>query len=84
MKYPVSVTHDDILLGQTGSEEWCPIARAVRRVLPGRRIRVIDKFVRVDDGHAWLPGEAQEFVELFDAGCEVHPFDFELDDGDDS
>lgn len=87
MKLTVSVTQDDIQFGKKGNCDWCPIAHAVRRVVP-------EKYIKISVGSRWLilwstrviickevelPQVAKTFIKDFDRGFSVSPFTFEID-----
>lgn len=77
----IEVTEEDIKLGQKESCYMCPIARAIERTtksLWGVRgefaFRASSPDICVD-----LPDAAQNFISLFDSGCPVEPFTFEIE-----
>lgn len=89
MKLSVSVTQDDILLGKKSNCDFCPVAYAVRRVVP-------DKYIKISVGRRWLvlwpndtvictevelPEVVKTFIKEFDRGLPVSPFTFEMDLG---
>ena len=78
----IKVTKAHIKRGKRGTSDWCPIALAVRRAYfypsvygswfchgsgAGRRV-------------VQLPDVAREFIRRFDAGEDVAPFEFEVDE----
>ena len=76
----VSVTADDIANGKPGECCGCPVYLAVRRVLPD--------VSGVGPGRVWLtggrrpitlPDDAEDFIERYDRGHRVEPFEFDLD-----
>lgn len=85
-KIQVKVTEDDIRGGKREDAKGCPIALALGRVFPGREIVVFSY-------EAWvchevngellrkipLKFDAVKFVMDFDAGYEVHPFEFPIE-----
>lgn len=84
----VSVTPEDIACGAKGSYTSCPIALAVRRAVPeltyasvsDTMVSARTKIPKGSDAryHGTLPKEAGDFVNAFDWGKEVVPFDFSL------
>ena len=83
----IEVTVDDIMNGQRGSRDKCPIARAAVRagLAP---VEVSQHFLYFAEGpgqlrHFVLPDAAETFVERYDKGLIVQPFSFELDGTDD-
>lgn len=82
----ISVTSEDILRCQTDPNcPDCPIDLAARRVWPNARFSTAPTCIlfysRGPDAAATilLPDAAREFVQAFDAGKPVHPFEFEID-----
>ena len=86
----VSITQADIDSGRPDHTCLCPIALAIDRALRARGIDIRGVQVdasRVDiayvaDGLRWrtidLPESATQFIEGFDFGTGVEPFEFEL------
>ena len=82
MKVKVKVTQEDISNGAVWNACKCPVALALNRTL--------GRVVRVTTASWWacneptklreLPPEALEFILKFDAGLEVAPFEFEVED----
>ena len=81
----VNVTQEHINKGERHSTSACPIAWALKDVLPADscavnvRASVAVWFRNSDYYRAWLPRSAQDFVVEFDNGQDVSPFSFELD-----
>ena len=81
----VNVTQEHIDKGERYSTSACPIARALKDVLPADscavnvRAAVAVWFQNSGYYRAWLPHSAQDFVVEFDSGQDVEPFSFELD-----
>ena len=86
MIYHVIVTAEDIAHGERGTSEGCPVALALRRLVPGSGVGYCDEKVGY---RAWigpgcgimpiiLPPAAQDFVRCFDQGLPVEPFEFTL------
>ena len=77
----VEVTADDISRGELGDGGRCPVALALQRRL-GADLFVdgFEVYKTLSGGRARLPEEARLFAKAFDAGEEVEPFEFELDD----
>ena len=77
----IDVTMDDIMFGQRGKCQHCPIARAIRRatgklgfaVFP---YRVCNAQLRTI---ARLPFEATVFISAYDLEMTVEPFSFDID-----
>jgi hypothetical protein len=86
MQLDVDVTQEDILQGIPNDEYWCPIARAVRRIVPGVECVTVDQgmlsVVLTEDIEehleAELPPVAKEFVAGFDETATVLPFKFSV------
>ena len=86
----VSITNEDIDNGRPDHTCLCPIAIAIERALRKRGLDI--RGVQVEASHVeiayyaggirWrritLPQEARTFIERFDYGTEVEPFEFEL------
>jgi len=80
MTYTIHVTQDDIKQG-CPQEFWrCPIAHAMARAI-GEPIGVRHAWYRKSDLFApnWLPQRAVRFVDRFDAGLPVKPFQFTVE-----
>jgi hypothetical protein len=80
----VRVTQEDIDEGTKGDCTFCPIALAVDRALGGEccvAVTIFDVYI-TENAHAEvfpLPSEARQFIQRFDKGKPVSPFEFELD-----
>ena len=86
----VTVTREDIAIGQRDSIVSCPIARALKRSLAKLvtdqgmppmliDVRVWATFWYVPGGpRASLPASAQQFINDFDLGRPVTPFSFTI------
>jgi hypothetical protein len=88
MQVRINVTQRDIERGSLGLSTSCPIARAIKRTRWGRSkltVSVGRSTVRAISLGAWgasaytLPGDAQDFVAVFDRGYPVEPFSFTLE-----
>lgn len=89
-KMLVRVTQDDIDEGEREDCFMCPVARALTREFPGCIPEVtgtgieLYEFDDACDGlgtwlfHARTPKKAAEFIEAFDDGEGVEPFEFTL------
>lgn len=73
----ITVTANDIYIGQACNELRCPLARALRRAT-GRTWQVLGPEAFSDDGDVTLPRAAQIFIQRFDAALHVEPFTFDL------
>ena len=76
----ITVTQNDIKLGEAGNCRACPIARATRRALH-RHILVDEDSITIgrpgEGGKEYqLPPSAQKFIERFDSGKPVRPITF--------
>lgn len=83
MAIKIKVEEKHIQDGKRGSPGYCPIALAIEDA--GYWYPVVDKniaeFIDNEKGWAWeidLPNEARSFIMKYDAGIEVHPFEFEV------
>ena len=80
----ITVTQDDIDKGSRGESCKCPVALALKRAVPhSDGVEVCEHFfVFHDAGVRWftslLPLEVVRFVEEFDAGGKVEPFEFQM------
>lgn len=84
----IEVTQDDINNGIPNSEHSCPVAIALKRVFPDRRVSVNEDSLmlyeeinevcvrRIIKG---TPSEVQAFILDFDDDVAVEPFSFEVD-----
>jgi hypothetical protein len=82
MKHAITVTQKDIDEGVAIDCEKCPIARAIAREFPGRRVNVLGDVAILGREFANLPDECAIFVHHFDNLRPVQPFSFILDLGD--
>lgn len=76
----IQVTEDHICRGQPGRGDCCPVALALRESgFPN--VHVSKLFIWHDGPGRWshLPAEVKKFVEDFDAGAVVVPFEFEVE-----
>ena len=78
MELIVDVTSQDIKRGKRKYISCCPIALALKRSLPGKRIAVGSDITFIGDGLATLPKQARTFIERFDNSESVKPFKFKL------
>lgn len=82
----ITVTQEDILNGEAGTNQPCPIALAVKRALPGYAVDVGTTYITlwtVDSSvyrssRVVLLLECRAFIDRFDAGRSVAPFSFRL------
>lgn len=88
MKVKISVTQDHINLGVRHGAAVCPIARAVREQIDGASFVTVKSYVSLYSQHEdrsisyTLPNEARLFMERFDEGLSVQPFEFEMEEID--
>lgn len=88
MKLSVNVTQDHIARGKRGNSESCPVALAIRELLPEGSYVAVDEDRIYVESRTWVAGtyvkadasdEVVEFEHLFDSGEPVEPFSFEVD-----
>jgi hypothetical protein len=74
----VNVTAEDIRNGVREASRRCPIARAINRTLNVEDgVEVCEFHIQTDDDTMFsMPAEATRFVEDFDHGKPVEPFEF--------
>jgi hypothetical protein len=79
------VTQEDIEVGEQKSCGHCPVARAIRRDVPGAEaVYVTVSWINVYNEHQncflgqTTPRSAADFIRDYDAGRPVQPFSFEL------
>ena len=75
----IQVTQEHIDKGKRVNPSCCPVALAIR----GKTVwipNVTSMYVTFDEKiyTAWLPAVAAEFVNSFDSGNPVKPFEFEM------
>jgi len=77
MRYPdrftFEVTADDIAQGKPTKCAECPVARAVARCFPERKIHVGLMLLKINQAVYYLSRDATDFIESFDDGMEVVP-----------
>ena len=76
----IQVTRQDIRLGTPHSECSCPIALAVGRTRPDTNpsVFVDSDFIQIGYSYFRTPRVAFKFMQAFDAGQPVEPFEFEI------
>jgi hypothetical protein len=81
VKVTISVTQDDIDNGERQRCATCPVALAIRRVLPGAPMVSVGGWsvLLSTELEVLLPGVAEEFIAAFDRYAPVAPFEFELE-----
>lgn len=77
-KFFIDVIGADIKKGKKNEREECPIALAVKRLLPWNEVAVNEDTLEIDTMSFGLPKDAEKFVEKFDAGEKVKPFKFSI------
>lgn len=89
----ISVTQEHISAGKKEDCQKCPIALAIIEVLPDTHVSVFadlksvcnapaqfrDAYVRINGEARYLPREASDFIDSFDCGRPVVPFEFDLE-----
>lgn len=75
----ITVEQHHIDSGETFNCRKCPIALAIREVLPEHHIAIGTRFADIDDEDYLLPKEAQQFVRDFDDKLKVGPFTFTME-----
>jgi hypothetical protein len=84
MEVVIRVSRDDIRKGKIESSEYCPIARAVKRmVIKGTKVSVCQDVIDLKnealDSDENLSNPEESFVRRFDNGEKVSPMEFTLD-----
>ncbi len=74
----IQVTEDHIRLGKRSNSTRCPVALAVRDILPAAKILGTILIVETPWLKIHLPKKVTKFVEDFDHFRPVEPFSFEL------
>lgn len=74
----VRVTWRDIFSGERGSAQWCPVARAIKRVYDGP-VLVLPGTARLDRARIPLPANVQGKIYRFDTKRRMTPFTFTLE-----
>lgn len=77
----VYITPKDIELGRRGSPGYCPVARAVGRTRPGKKVRVGATMISEHTGGprhilSRIPPRIRAWIEVFDRGGTVKPTSF--------
>jgi len=68
-----------ILCGVKKSRSECPIALAIRDNIPGEYFLEVHSFsVQIGEDYFTLPKSAKAFIEKFDVGLKVSPFEFDI------
>ncbi len=83
MTIPITVTQSDIFRGAKSECETCPIALAVRRVMPKANVQVTPHSIVFGyklHSQIHLPEKARNFIRKFDAGDKMEePFTFDIE-----
>jgi len=82
----VTVDEEDMRKGLRGYPTSCPIARAVKRQVPGVYVSVGRSHIQFFNqeteggflGQYELPDQARDFIRDFDAGMNVEPISFRI------
>lgn len=74
----IAVTQEDIESGQAYHCTFCPVALAVHRLFPEKKVMVTKWFVWLNESQCELPDCAVNWVCDFDMGRPVQPITFEL------
>lgn len=74
----IDVTQEDINQGTCFDSEKCPVALALKRKLPGKRIVVAATSFLIEKSVLPFPPKVEIFVRCFDNKEIVYPFTFEL------
>lgn len=80
----IIVTQKDIDTGKSAEPCSCPIAKAIKRVLPSADFRVGSDHLFIKNRNLkhdtiMLSKEAIDFIASFDHGLSVRPFEFEIE-----
>ena len=74
----ISVTQEDIEQGQRENCNYCPVALAIKRVVKPWDMAVGTSTCGINAHSYTLPTVAMMFIDSFDKGLPVQPFEFEL------
>lgn len=74
----IKVTKEHIDKGVKGSWDCCPIALAIKEQLNIESIEVNDELISTQERDYRTPLSCVNFMEKFDEGDPVTPFEFEL------
>ncbi len=75
----INVTQEDIDRGEPSRPSGCPIAIALRRLIPGVIVGTIGIYdASYDKLTRGTPRRAAEFIRRFDLGQSVKPFRFQV------
>jgi hypothetical protein len=80
----IEVTQEDIEKGQRKDGCNCPIAKAIKRAIPGCCVSVATRWVVLSIngefcGDSFLPEKALKFIADFDNFNPISPFTFQLE-----
>lgn len=73
----IQVTQEDIDQGEPGEPESCAVAKAIRRQLKPQHVQVTD-VIEINNSDFEAPPAVIEFIERYDHGHRVQPFEFDL------
>jgi hypothetical protein len=79
----LEITADDIERGERANCQWCPVALALRRAFPGRKVVVWHDRAEIAGRPYWLPQSVRDFVTNYDDDVTpmrtpARPLSFEL------
>lgn len=74
----IIVNKTDIRKGVRNCNDSCPIALALMRTLGTKKVQVNQADVRFGKTLIYLSDEVIDFINAFDEGEKVKPFEFEL------
>lgn len=75
----IIVTAEDIAAGRQSEPSDCPIALAIARVFGERVLVCPERLMSIEPyPELQLPAKVADFINRFDDGLEVAPFEFEL------
>jgi hypothetical protein len=76
MTQPIKVTKEDINNGRAGNSFACPVALAIRRTIDAYGAAVSNDWIITDGNIYRTPLSVVDFIEQFDRGDAVDPFEF--------
>lgn len=80
----IHVMPDDIAGGKRGHGGECPVARAIKRYLPGQGVCVLGSALILNNNSARFPRWVSARIEKYDFEGKMTPFEFDIEVPDDT
>ena len=75
----IKVTQEHIERGVVKDCDVCPVALAMQEAMEDDKVRVFSTYIETSEGNYITPESVGDFIDNFDEGLPVKPFEFELE-----